>query len=239
VIISAHYDHLGIGPAVNGDSVYNGALDNAIGVSVLLELAKTFAELSSPPKRSIIFLSLTGEEKGLLGSSYYTDNPLVPLYKTIANINIDGIAFFRDFESIVGIGSEYSTLESYLNKTASGLNLSVEGVPPEFKGFEAFNQSDQVSFAYAGIPSILVLEGLKNKNKNREEVLNAFIDYILNRYHSPFDDLNQDIDYIAAAQHANVLFDLMFAIANSEDTPEWNSGSPFINARLRSIAEKK
>lgn len=239
LLISAHYDHLGIGPSVKGDSIYNGTLDNAIGVSVLLELAKTFTELTTPPKRSIVFLSLTGEEKGLLGSLYYTDNPLVPLYKTIADINIDGIAFFRDFESIVGIGSEYSTLEIYLNETASRFNLSVEGVPPEFKGFEAFNQSDQVSFAYAGIPSILVLEGLKNKNKNREEVLNAFIDYILNRYHSPFDDLSQDIDYVAAAQHAKVLIDLVFAIANSEDTPEWNSGSPFINARLRSIAEKK
>ena len=239
LIISAHYDHLGIGPAVNGDSIYNGALDNAIGVSVLLELAKSFSQLSTPPNRSIIFLALTGEEKGLLGSQYYTDNPLVPLYKTVANINIDGIAMFRDFESIVGIGSDYSTLESYLNKTATHLALTVENVPPEFNQTEAFNQSDQVSFAIAGIPSILVLEGLKNKNKSREEVLNAFVDYIVNRYHSPQDDLNQHIDYIAAAQHTVVLFDLAHTIANSNNTPQWESGSPFINARLRSIAEKK
>ncbi len=239
IIISAHYDHLGIGPPVNGDSVYNGALDNAIGVSVLLELAKSFSELNTSPKMSIIFLALTGEEKGLLGSQYYTDNPLVPLYKTVANINIDGIAFFRDFESIVGIGSEYSTLDSYLKETAIHLDLTVENVPPEFNQSEAFNQSDQVSFAVAGIPSILVLEGLKNKNKSREEVLNTFIDYIVNRYHSPQDDLNQNIDYVAAAQHAEVLFDLARNIANSEESPEWNSGSPYINERLRSIAEKK
>lgn len=239
LIISAHYDHLGIGPAVNGDSIYNGALDNAIGVSVLLELARSFSELKVPPRRSIIFLALTGEEKGLLGSSYYTDNPLIPLYKTVANINIDGIAFFRDFESIVGIGSEYSTLESYLNQTAVHLDLTVENVPPEFNQFEAFSQSDQVSFASAGVPSILVLEGLKNKHKSREEVLTAFIDYIVNRYHSPFDELNQNIDYIAAAKHTEVLFDLSNNIANSEESPEWKSGSPYINARLRSIAEKK
>ena len=239
IIISAHYDHLGIGPPVNGDSVYNGALDNAIGVSVLLELAKSFSELNTSPKMSIIFLALTGEEKGLLGSQYYTDNPLVPLYKTVANINIDGIAFFRDFESIVGIGSEYSTLDSYLKETAIHLDLTVENVPPEFNQSEAFNQSDQVSFAVAGIPSILVLEGLKNKNKSREEVLNTFIDYIVNRYHSPQDDLNQNIDYVAGAQHAEVLFDLARNIANSEESPEWNSGSPYINERLRSIAEKK
>lgn len=233
LIISAHYDHLGIGPAVNGDSIYNGALDNAIGVSVLLELARSFSELKVPPRRSIIFLALTGEEKGLLGSSYYTDNPLIPLYKTVANINIDGIAFFRDFESIVGIGSEYSTLESYLNQTAVHLDLTVENVPPEFNQFEAFSQSDQVSFASAGVPSILVLEGLKNKHKSREEVLTAFIDYIVNRYHSPFDELNQNIDYIAAAKHTEVLFDLSNNIANSEESPEWKSGSPYINARDR------
>jgi len=239
LIVSAHYDHLGIGPAINGDSVYNGALDNAIGVSVLLQLAKSFSELNNPPKRSIIFIALTGEEKGLLGSTYYTDNPLVPLYKTVADINIDGVAMFRDFESVVGIGSEFSTLESYLDQTALDLNLVVENVPPEFNQSEAFNQSDQVSFAIAGIPSMLVLEGLKNKNKSREEVLNAFVDYILNRYHSPADDLNQEIDFIAAAQHTEVLFNLILNVANSEDTPEWKSGSPFINARLRSIAEKK
>ena len=149
LIISAHYDHLGIGPDINGDSVYNGALDNAIGVSVLLELAKSFAEyLIYLPKRSIIFLALTGEEKGLLGSAYYTDNPLVPLYKTVANINIDGIAFFRDFKSVVGIGSEYSTLSTFLIETAQEFNMTVENVPPEFNAVEAFNQSDQVKLCY-------------------------------------------------------------------------------------------
>ncbi len=239
LLISAHYDHLGIGPIINGDSVYNGALDNAIGVSVLLELVKSFSNLDTPPKRSIIFLALTGEEKGLLGSTYYTDNPLVPLYKTVANINIDGIAFFRDFKSVVGIGLEYSTLSSFLNETVPEFDMTVENVPPEFNQFEAFNQSDQVSFAVAGVPSLLVLEGLENLNLSQNEVLTSFIDYIVNRYHSPFDDLNQNIDYVAAAQHAAVLFELARNISNSGETPEWNSGSPFINARLRSIAEKK
>ena len=114
-------------------------MDNAIGTSALLELAKVFSELEVPPKRSIIFLALTGEEKGLLGSSYYTDHPLVALHKTVANINIDGMALFRDFKSIVGIGSEYSTLESFLDSTASTFNLLVQEIPPPFKHFEAFN----------------------------------------------------------------------------------------------------
>jgi hypothetical protein len=239
LLISAHYDHLGTGPVINGDSIYNGALDNAIGVSVLLELAKNFASLNIHPKRSIIFLALTGEEKGLLGSIYYTDNPVVPLYKSIANINIDGIALFRDFLSVVGVGSGYSTLNKYLTDAASKFGIIVEDIPPEFNQFEAFNQSDQLSFASAGIPSILVLEGLKNKNKTKDEVSNAFINYIVNRYHSPQDDLNLDIDFIAATQHAKLIFDFAFSLLNNEEVPEWNSGSPYINARLRSIAEKK
>lgn len=239
LIVSAHYDHIGIGPAIEGDSIYNGALDNAIGVAVLLELAKKFSENSSSIKRSIIFIALTGEEKGLLGSSYYTDNPLVPLYKTIANINIDGIAFFRDFQSVVGIGSEFSTLKNFLTETTEKMDLQVEPIPPQFKSFEAFNQSDQLSFATAGVPSIIVLEGTKNKYRSEEEVLLSFIDYMINLYHSPFDDLNQEIDYFAAAQHMEVLFEFVKLLSISESVPEWKDGSPYINARLRSIAEKR
>ncbi len=201
LIISAHYDHLGIGPTIEGDSIYNGTLDNAIGVAVLLDLVKQISESNSSIKRSVIFLALTGEEKGLLGSSYYTENPLVPLYKTIANLNIDGIALFRDFQSVVGVGSEYSTLEDFLVEAATQMNLQVEPIPPQFKIFEAFNQSDQLSFASGGIPSILVLEGTINKHRSKEAVIESFIDYMVNRYHTPFDDFSQDIDYVAAAQH--------------------------------------
>lgn len=239
VIVSAHYDHLGIGPSVEGDSIYNGALDNAIGVAVLLELAKQFTELENTPKKSLIFLALTGEEKGLLGSTYYTDNPLVPLYKTIANVNIDGIALFKDFQSIIGIGSEYSTLEDFLYQTAQSFEMSIDTIPDEFNKFEAFNQSDQLSFARAGIPSILILEGLKNKHKSRDEVIQSFIDYIENRYHKPNDDLSKEIDFLAAAQHAQFLFGLLKDVLNSAEEPEWKTGSPYVNERLRSEAEKR
>ena len=239
LIISAHYDHLGIGTSVNGDSIYNGAFDNAIGVSVLLELAKSFSELNIKPKRSILFIATTGEEKGLLGSSYYIDNPVVPLYKTIANVNIDGIALFKDFNGIVPIGSQYSTLDFYLKQTTDNYDLKIEEIPSQFRSFDAFNKSDQLAFAIGGIPSILILEGLSNKSKTKEEVLEGFIDYYLNRYHSPFDDLSQIIEPQASANHAKVLFDYCFRLADQIEVPEWKSGSSFINARLRSIAEKK
>jgi len=239
LIISAHYDHLGIGKSVNGDSIYNGALDNALGVSVMLELAKSFSSLESKPKRSIIFIATTGEEKGLLGSVYYTDNPLVPLHKTIANVNIDGIAMFKDFSSIVGIGMEYSTLDQFLNITTDNYGLELQDIPPQFRQVGAFNNSDQLAFAKAGIPSIIILEGTKNTSKSEDEIVEAFIDYYVNRYHSPKDDLNQNIDYKAAEKHAKVLFDFCYQLANSKTEPEWKSGSPFINARLQSIAEEK
>ncbi len=239
LIISAHYDHLGIGESIKGDSIYNGALDNAIGVSVLLELAKSFSSLNTKPKRSIIFIATTGEEKGLLGSIYYTDNPVVPLYKTIANVNIDGIAMFNDFKSVVGLGMEYSTLENYLIQTVEEYDLELENIPSEFRQVGAFNNSDQLAFAKAGIPAIIILEGTKNESLDKDAITSAFIDYYLNRYHSPFDDLNQKIDFKAAEKHAKILFDFCYRLANSSSAPEWKSGAPFINARLQSIAEEK
>ena len=239
LIVSAHYDHLGLGIPINGDSIYNGALDNAIGISVMLEIVKAFSEIKLKPKRSILFIATTGEEKGLLGSSYYIDNPVVPLYKTIANINIDGIAMFKDFKSIVAVGTQYSTLDIYLKQTADRYNLLIEDIPPQFKSFDAFNKSDQLAFAIGGVPSILVLEGLSNNTKSKDAVLKAFIDYYLERYHTPFDDLKQDIDAEAASKHAKILFDLCFHLADQIETPVWKSGSPFTNARLRSIAEER
>ncbi len=239
LIISAHYDHLGIGEPVMGDSIYNGALDNAVGVSVLLELARSFSLLESKSKRSIIFITTTGEEKGLLGSIYYTDNPLVPLYKTIANINIDGIAMFKEFSSIVGLGMEYSTLDQFLRNTADNYGLELQNIPPQFRQVGAFNNSDQLAFAKAGIPAIIILEGTKNSNRSEEEVVSAFIDYYINRYHSPQDDLKQKIDYEAAEKHAKVLFDFCYQLSNSKNEPEWKAGAQFINARLQSIAEEK
>ena len=239
IIISAHYDHLGIGTAVKGDSIYNGVFDNAAGTAALLEIARVFSGLPVPPKRSILFLLLTGEEKGLLGSAYYTENPLVPLYKTAADINIDGIALFDRFKSIIGIGAEYSTLKEYLLKTANANNVGITEIPPQFQHYESFSKSDQISFASAGIPSMLVSEGIDYVNISKEEGLKQFINYSENIYHSPFDDLKQPMNLDAAVQHIKIIYDLCYMLAQSDKTPEWYTGSPFINARLRSQAERK
>lgn len=239
LIISAHYDHLGIGPAIKGDSVYNGVFDNAMGVSAVLELAGRFSEMKTPPKRSVIFLLTTAEEKGLLGSYYYVTHPVVPLYKTVANLNVDGIAAFDEFKSVIGVGIEYSTLEEILKSAAESQNLSIGEIPPMFKSYEAFNKSDQISFANAGIPSMLVLDAPDYFNMNREEAIRKFINFDRNIYHTPFDDLSIPINYKAVIQHIRLLFKVSNDIANSEKVPEWKPGSPFVNERLRTIAEKR
>ncbi|MDZ7764111.1 MAG: M20/M25/M40 family metallo-hydrolase [Melioribacteraceae bacterium] len=239
IVVSAHYDHLGIGPAVEADSIYNGVMDNAIGVAALLEIASSFNAGKIKPKRSIIFALFTGEEKGLLGSRYYVDHPPVPLYKTIANVNIDGIAVFDKFKSIVGIGAEFSTLSDFLKQTAAQNDLVISEIPNIFMSSEAFISSDQISFANVGVPSILIYEGLDYENLTKEEGIAQFIDYNNNYYHTPKDDLSFDINYEAAIQHVKILQDFILNLANSCEAPEWYENSPFINERLRSIAEKR
>lgn len=239
VLISAHYDHLGIGKSVQGDSIYNGVFDNAIGTSALLEIARIISEYNLSSKRSILFLLTTAEEFGLLGSEYYIQNPVVPLYKTIANINIDGIASFDNFKSLVGIGAEYSSLKNDISKIARERNLTIGNIPLIFSMTDAFSQSDQISFAKAGIPSILIYEGMDYENISRDEGIEMMINYIHNIYHTPKDDLSQPINYDAVIQHVELLLGMVLHLANSESEPEWNNGIVYKNARLRSKAEKR
>ena len=237
IIVSAHYDHLGIGEKIKGDSIYNGVFDNAAGVAALLELAVHFSK--EKPRHSIIFLLTTGEEAGLLGSAYYTANPAVPLYKTIANINIDGISSFDSVKGIIGIGAEYSTLQNILELTAAKNNVSIDKIPEIFYQSEAYNRSDQISFANAGIPSILISESINYKNLTYEEGLNKYIKYVNEIYHTPFDDLSQSINFNAFIQHFNFIKDFIFTLDNSNKEPEWNEGVNYSIERLRTKAEKR
>lgn len=239
VSISAHYDHLGIGPAVIADSIYNGVIDNAAGVAAVLELARVFAALPIKPLQSVIFLFLTGEEKGLLGSTYYLDHPVVPLHKTIANINIDGLALFEMFHDVIGIGAEYSSLEDHLAQVAATFDLQVSQFPLGCMALEAFARSDQIAFARAGIPSILISERFSYHNHTRAEGWQRIDQWMRDVYHSPFDDLNQPLNFEAARLHCQLLFAFCHPIADGAFYPDWKSGTPFITARLRSIAEKR
>jgi hypothetical protein len=237
LLLSAHYDHLGVNLEVKGDSIYNGVMDNAIGTSVLLELCRQIA-LGKSHKRSVIILFTAAEEKGLLGAKYYVDHPLIPLGKTIANVNIDGIAVFDEFNSVVGVGAELSTLGLTLKKTVEKMGMKLEDIPDQFLSYESFTRSDQQAFALAGIPSILVMDGLDYQNISRDRGMKRWQDWSENYYHTPFDDLHQPIHYQAVERHMDVLYRFILNILNQTDIPQWYRTSPYYIHFLQRKAER-
>jgi Zn-dependent M28 family amino/carboxypeptidase len=237
LLLSAHYDHLGIGPAVDGDSIYNGIVDNALGCAGLLEIAEVLARGPVPTLRPILFLFTTGEEKGLLGARHYCSRPAVPLHRTIANINIQGLAILDVFDDVIGIGSEYSTLGGHLDAVAAELGLSVSRTSSVHLAREAFARSDQLAFAQAGIPALLITDGVRYRGYSEREGLRRFIEWEKERYHTPFDDMSQPMSGEAIVQHCRVVLAAAGALANTFTPPQWNEGSEYARARLRSIAE--
>ena len=237
VIVSAHLDHLGIGPPVRGDSIYNGVVDNALGCAGLLEIARVLNQFH--PRRSILILFLTGEEKGLLGSQYYIDNPIVPHYQSTAAINIDGLAIFDRFRDVIPYGAELSSLMNSIQIVSRHLGVQISPFTSEFSRVEAFARSDQVVFARAGIPSMLLMEGMDFENYTTEQAIKLHVDWMTTRYHSPFDDLNQNIDWRAVRQHSQVLLGLIWHLTQTKTVPVWKAGTPYMTARLQSIAEKR
>lgn len=238
LLVTAHYDHLGIGPPQDGDSIYNGVFDNAAGVAATLEIARVLSQ-SPRPRRSVSFLFVTGEEKGLLGSTYYVDHPVVSLYQTVANVNVDGIAMFDEFTEVIGIGADLSSLGDVLQVVAARQGLTVSTLPALFAHSDTYTESDQIAFARAGIPAILVMEGLAYRNTSRQRGLQRLIDWGQQIYHTPKDDLYQEINYGAAEQHTRLLAALSLELANAEEPPVWRQGVSFLNQRLQSIAEKR
>ncbi|MDZ7721343.1 MAG: M20/M25/M40 family metallo-hydrolase [candidate division KSB1 bacterium] len=238
LIVSAHYDHLGIGPSVKGDSIYNGAVDNALGSAAMLELARAFKTIRKN-RRTILFLFTTGEEKGLLGARYYLDHPITPLYKTVANVNIDGLAVFDRFKSVIGVGHQLSTLGQTLEWMSDQYGYRIDPIPDPFIAKESFSRSDQIEFAKAGIPSMLIMEGLNYVHLTPEQGLKKHLDWMQNIYHTPFDDLQQPIHFNAVQQHARFLAAFIWTLANDPESPKWYPSTPFRNARLQTIAEKR
>jgi hypothetical protein len=236
VLVSAHYDHLGVGPPVEGDRIYNGVIDNAIGVAGALEIARVLAARPEAPARSIVFLFPTAEEEGLLGSLYYLDHPLVPVHRTVANVNVDGLAHLDTFADVVGIGGEKSTLGETLVCVASRRGLEVSEVPALARA-DPFTFSDQAAFAEVGVPAILVNEGLRWSGHSPEEALALYAQWGRHRYHQPSDDLEQPLNFAASRQHVELLADLVWEIANDPEPPRWHPGQPEALAQLRTRAE--
>jgi len=224
VVYSAHLDHLGVGPPVEGDAIYNGATDNASGTAVLLEIAQAFARLRQRPRRSVLFLAVTAEEKGLLGSDYFVHSPTVPFAGLVANVNLDGALMLHPLHDVVAFGAEHSSLAAAVEQAAHqlGLELSPDPMPEQ----ALFIRSDQYSFVQRGVPAVFMVEGFKTGDPNRQGRA-LLMEWMQMRYHTPQDDLSQSLDFEAGAQFARVNFLIGYQVANQTPRPQWNAGDFF------------
>jgi hypothetical protein len=225
VVYSAHLDHLGIGEPVKGDSIYNGALDNASGSAILLEVARGFGGMKTRPRRSILFLSVTGEEAGLLGSDYFAHYPTVNKSSVVADINMDEDLMLWPLRDIVAFGAEHSSLDAVAQKAAARLQLSESPDPnPEEV---VFIRSDQYSFVKQGIPAIFPVPGFKSDDPKIKPA-DIFKNWEQNRYHQPQDDMNQPgLDFDAAAKYARFVFLCGYLITEDSQRPTWHKGDFF------------
>jgi Zn-dependent M28 family amino/carboxypeptidase len=231
VIFTAHWDHLGVGRAVVGDSIYNGAADNGTGCGILLELARTWTALSPRPKRSAIFLSVTAEEKGLLGSKYYAQNPVVPLDKTALDINFDMIPPLGVPESVVVTGADRTTAWPTVKAAAAKHHLEIEEDQRAHLGI--FYRSDHFSMARAGVPAFSVGTGMKIKGMPADFARQAIQEFNDKRYHSPQDEVQPDWDYSGLAVLGAFALDVAREVANADRLPTWNPGDEFHPARKK------
>lgn len=234
VIMTAHFDHLGISrPDKNGDTIYNGALDNASGTSALLSIARACSALKQRPRRTILFAAVTAEESGLLGSLYYARNPTYPIQQVVANFNIDGINIWGATEDIAMVGHGKNSLTTLAADVAERRGRRLVANPDVSLGL--YYRSDHFSFARVGVPSCFFKPGKKflaapERSTRKAQVMLA---YTMTRYHKPNDEFNPKWDLSGAVADARLILECMVRCANAADVPTWTPGDEF--ERLRDI----
>ena len=235
VIYTAHWDHFGVGDKVKGDSIYNGASDNASGTAGLLAMAKAFQALPVKPKRSILFLSVTAEEQGLLGSQYYSVTPIYPLAKTAANINMDGVNTWGPTKDITVIGLGNSELDDYAKAAATenGRTLIPDAEPE--KGF--YYRSDHFNFAKQGVPAFDPEPGIDFVGKPAGFGMQKREEYTANDYHKPSDEIKPGWDLSGGVQDLQLFLTMGYRIANTAKLPEWRVGTEFKASRDKQLAK--
>jgi len=220
----AHVDHFGIGVPVEGDSIYNGAHDNASGTAIVLEIARAFTELPTPPRRSVLFLIVTAEEWGLLGSDYFAENPTVPHGRIVASFSLDMPFLFHPLLDIVPYGGEHSSMGGAVATAARRLEIGIgpDPIPEQV----LFIRSDHFSFIRRGIPALFIKSGFETGDPELDgEAINTA--FRRERYHTPFDEADQGFHFDAGADHARVNFLTGYVIAQEESAPSWNEGDFF------------
>ena len=238
VVYTAHWDHLGIGePDARGDKIYNGAYDNASGVAAVLGIAEALANMpkKEKPKRSVLFLFPTAEEQGLLGAEYYSTHPLVPLSKTAANINIDGVNFFGKASDFSALGAERSSIEKVIAEAARERSLTVEGDTRPDQGF--FFRSDHFPFAKVGVPSISLRHGDKFITPLKDEPEKFFRDYTAKYYHQASDEYKDWWDTSAMVQEAELALAIGMKLSNAPAIPRFKDSDEFAAADKKRFAK--
>ena len=236
VVYSAHWDHFGKNASLKGDQILNGALDNASGVAQMLEVAKAFTKLPTPPRRSVLFIALTGEEAGLLGAKYYATHPLYPLEKTLANINIDGVNQWGKTSDVVVIGLGNSTLDDVLDSVVTASGRTIVPDPESEKGF--FYRSDHFEFAKEGVPALYADAGVNYVGKPEGYGIQKRNEYTTNDYHKPTDEVKPDWDLSGAVEDGQMLFEVGYRVAQATKWPEWKPGTEF-KAKREAMLNKR
>jgi Zn-dependent M28 family amino/carboxypeptidase len=225
----AHWDHLGTDPRLEGDNIYNGALDNASGTAALLEIAKAYAALPQAPRRSVLFLSVTAEEQGLLGSLYYAANPLFPLTNTVGGLNMDGMNNFGSTRDITVVGLGMSDLDDYLAAAAAAQERVVEGDREAEKGY--YYRSDHFELAREGVPMLYPSGGYDDREKGVAYGMEKSEEYTRDHYHRVSDEYDLSWDVSGALEDMEMYFKTGLDVANSDDWPNWKEGTEFKAAR--------
>ncbi len=221
IVVTAHLDHLGIGAPVDGDSIYNGAYDNASGTAMMLEVARAFSRLKVRPKRTLLFAAVTGEEKGLQGSDYLARHPSPPGLTVVGDVNLDMVLLLRPVTSTIAFGAEHSSLGPVLERAAKLAGLDV--IPDPSPEQVVFVRSDQFSYVKQGVPAVFPVSGSDGTVEGRAQVQQ----WIETCYHSPCDDMHQPFDWESGAKFTRMAFLAAWLAADATAPPRWNDGDFF------------
>jgi Zn-dependent M28 family amino/carboxypeptidase len=232
VIYSAHWDHFGVGKAIAGDSIYNGAVDDGTGLAALLSIAEAFQRSPQQPGRSIVFLAVTGEEQGLLGSAYYAQHPLFPLNQTVADLNMDMLWPYGEMKDLTVIGYGQSELEDYARAAAQAQGRYLRPDPTPETGM--FYRSDHFSFAHVGVPSLYAAGGSDSRTHGPQWIADKRREYTTSMYHKPADQFDPGWDLTGIAQDAELYYQVGRRLAGETTFPQWRAGSEFRAAREQS-----
>ncbi|NOZ65535.1 MAG: M28 family peptidase [Alphaproteobacteria bacterium] len=225
IIHMSHWDHLGRDTALEGDQIYNGAADNATGTAGLIELANAYLSGAQKPGRSIMFMAVTAEEQGLLGSEYYGKHPLVPLNKTVAALNMDVLSYFGETYDVTIVGYGNSELDDYVDRAVRKQKRIANPDPEPEKG--GFYRSDHFSLSKEGVPALYFEGGVNSVKHGRKWMLEKLADYTANRYHKPSDEYDENWDMSGAVKDLTLMYKIGLQLSQEDSFPNWREGNEF------------